>query len=197
MTSHINLTSGNRVIIPYETEQHMLAHPDVNLELIREAFDLIDLDAAKKNLEVCRNLGRVIGVTGKIRTPVIAPADCALFAKRKARPYPSRVVVGMEKEPTSEICVVANRSNRDTKTFILRTAWLGELAPPEPFSLGRFGADAAKEEVSLAYWCSHALIYDDREFMDEPAESSWTIIVQQARTDRDEKRRLKNEAQPA
>jgi hypothetical protein len=79
--------------------------------------------------------------------------------------------------------------------FVLRTAYIGELAPPEPFSFNTILKMKLKPDAVVDYWCKHALIYDPAECETEPYLSDWQEVLMRAVADREERRALRQAAE--
>ncbi|KGM35304.1 hypothetical protein P409_05165 [Inquilinus limosus MP06] len=153
----------------------MAAHPDLTDDLLTEAFGLVDAASAGWKIAATVDLGRIIGVTSKVQTEPVAADVPSLFGYRHGRKYPTRTVLGVEKPATSRVTIVAERVARDC--FVLRTAYLGGGAPPEPTSFRAIRRKRLAWSEVLAYWCRHALVYDPSEFASEPFETTWAGII--------------------
>lgn len=182
MARRIIRPDGYRLAIPSEFDKHIAAHPDITDALLAEAFGMVDATSAGWEISETVDLGRVIGVTSKVQTePVAADAPC-LFGYRHGRRHPSRTVLGVEKPATSRVTIAAERVARDC--FVLRTAYLGDHAPPEPTSFRAIKRKRLSRVEVLAFWCRHALIHDPLEFASEPFESTWASIIGEVEAER-------------
>ncbi|WP_225767917.1 hypothetical protein [Inquilinus sp. Marseille-Q2685] len=180
---HIRRSDGRwRLAVSTDFEQHRAAHPDVTDDLLAEAFERINVATAGREITEAVNLGRPLGVTSKVQTEPATPDASCLFAYRHGRRHPSRTIVGVEKPVTSRITIVAERGFGPC--FVLRTAYLGEYAPPEPTSYRAIRRRGMRRAEALAFWCRHALVYDPVEFASAPFEATWAGIIGQIEADR-------------
>ncbi|MEZ4103970.1 MAG: hypothetical protein R3B60_01655 [Candidatus Paceibacterota bacterium] len=118
-------------------------------------------------------MGRVVGRSGRVKTPLIGIEDKALFAQRIGRDKPSRVIVG-EGEETTKVTILAFPSREEIGVYVLVTSWIGTLAQKEPWD----PMIKTKQEYQrcLQFWCSNALVWNSV-VMSEPFESSWEEIL--------------------
>src|SRR6185312_2747247 len=166
MSSHalrpgkIYRADGAVLYLLHRTVRHMGAHADVTFSLLRAAFERIDLPTNRNGVKVTIDFGRTVGRTAKVFADSIMPHDSTTFAYRRGRRYPSRIVQGIPKPPTSLLTVVAKRDRtKGDSAWELETAYLGSNAPPEPLgSTVVKGPPDIQAEV-LDFWCRHALIY--------------------------------------
>lgn len=93
------------------------------------------------------DFGQTIGKTICVET---GPSDQILFAQRSGRCGHTRFVLNRAAEPCSSIVVILKA--RDYDEYVLITAYIGQLAEPEPW-------DRKATEKSKAFWNSHALIW--------------------------------------
>ena len=165
-------TCGGTIVVPRKAEDHLRAHPEVDL-LLPEAIARVRLprDGAFLSAEV--EMGRIVGRSGCVSTPPISPSDRTLFAQRIGRDKPSRVIVG-EGEKTTKVVVLAFASREEAGTYVLVTSWVGSLASKEPWDPNIRG-DAEYQEC-LHFWCSNALVWDPA-VMSEPFEGTWEEIL--------------------
>ncbi len=178
-----SLTTGNGVIIniPAATRDHMLAHPDVG-DLLEEAAGLLVLNG--EFLAKSVNLGRQVGLSACVPAPRIGLDDPATFVVRVNRPRPSRVLVGAEMVPTSEVSIIARPTEAG---YELITAWIGPLAPREPADFLYTEEGARLEAVpaasvrglleSLDFWSRYALVFDPGVATGEPFTSTWRAVL--------------------
>lgn len=163
----LRASSGHVIVIPEETVEHLKAHPDV-WDVLKEAVGLLVLDGSFCAKDV--DLGRVIGKSGCVPASKISVDEVTTFALRTNRTRPSRVVVA-DKVDTSKVSIIA--APKDESTYTLFTAWIGELAPKEPGD----AASEAEREGSLAFWTSHALVWD-AETCGEIFETTWEQVLE-------------------
>jgi hypothetical protein len=163
---------GGTIVVPHKVEGHLRAHPEVDL-LLPEAIARVRLpqDGAFLSAEV--EMGRVVGRSGCVQTPLIGLTDRTLFAKRIGRDHPSRVIVS-EGKKTTKVVVLAFASREEAGTYVLVTSWVGSLAPKEPWDPNIRG-DAEYQEC-LSFWCSNALVWDPS-VMSEPFKGSWEEVL--------------------
>ncbi len=172
---------GGVVVVPWGTQQHLRAHPDV-LDVLGEAISKIELPTDGEFLKTTVDLGRVIGRSGAVETDPIQYDEQTWFAHRIGRDGPSRVVLDTEGPEVSTVAILAFQA-RDRSTgkiqpgkYILATAWIGSAeAEREPWDKGI--KTERERQAALRYWCSHALVYD-KEVMDKPFQSSWKEILE-------------------
>jgi len=160
----------------------MDAHADVTFNLLRAAFERIDLPSIRNGVKDTIDFGRIVGRTAKVSADAITPNDRTTFAYRHGRRYPSRTVQGIPKPPTSLLTLVAKRDRtKGDSAWDLETAYLGSNAPPEPLgSTVVKGRPDIQAEV-LDFWCRHALVYDPAEFVTTPFLSSWASLCERRR----------------
>ncbi len=175
----IRRTDGAILYLLPRTIRHMDVHGDVTFKLLCNAFEHIDLPAERSGVKATIDFGYIVGSTAKIATEAIKPHDTTIFAYRYGRRYPSRVVLGKPKPPTSLLTLVAKRNRaKGELAWELETAYLGSNAPLEPLS-GTVvkGRPDIQAEV-LNFWCRHALIYNSIEYATAPFQSSWASLCE-------------------
>lgn len=193
MSRRLIRQDGAALVVSSDADLHLAAHPEVTDELLLEAFEAFELSNYNSELRDDVDLGRQLGPTSKVATPPIRWDEKSLFAIRKNRNYPSRIVVGVEKPLSSVMTLIAER--KGGTFFVLRTAYVGELAPPEPFSFNTILKMKLKPDAVVDYWCRHALIYDPVECETEPFLSTWQEVLMRAVADREERRALRQAAE--
>ena len=163
---------GGTIVVPRKAEDHLLAHPEVDL-LLPEAIARVRLpqDGAFLSAEV--EIGRIVGRSGCVQTSPITISDRTLFAQRVGREKPSRVIVG-EGEKTTKVVVLAFASREEAGTYVLVTSWVGSLAPKEPWDQN-INTEREYQEC-VRFWCSNALVWDPA-VMSEPFESTWRDVL--------------------
>ena len=164
---------GGAVVVPPKTEDHLRAHPEV-LAFLAEAIGRVDLPRNGEFLATEVAMGRVVGRSGCVPMWHIGPNDRATFALRVGREKPSRVMVGAEGPETTKVVVLAFAAKEAAGTYVLVTAFVGELAPKEPWDRNIRTEAEAKE--SLDFWVSHALVYDSS-VMGDVFESTWNRVL--------------------
>ena len=158
-----------KLIITKKTEEHLRAHPEIS-GILPEIMNNLTFPEDGSFLRTEVEMGRIIGKSGRVETPQVQKNEKILFAQRIGRNKPSRVVLG-QGEDTSKVSLLAfpDRSGGD---YVLITAWVGTLAPREPWDCQK-----PKElKESIEFWCRNALVYNP-EVMEEPFKSSWEEIL--------------------
>ncbi|KAM3570611.1 hypothetical protein VYU27_007328 [Nannochloropsis oceanica] len=86
---------GKRIYVPDKTLEHMASHPEVDHALFAEVCSKMSLPPVirRKKLPVEVNLERSVGRICIIETKPVLPNERTVFACRKGRVRPSRVVV--------------------------------------------------------------------------------------------------------
>lgn len=142
---------GNVLII---SNQHMGLHQDV-YPLLEEAFSLFipNDDIIQK---VVVQFNRIIGTTTCVKT---TPDDVIVYATRKNRKWPSRLVKNRDPEPSSEMTIVMKRCKGNI--YRLLTAYIGKASEKEVAD--RNIRDHEELSASTAFWSCHALIYVEDE----------------------------------
>lgn len=85
---------------------------------------------------------------------VTTDKDEILYAVRKGRNLKSRFVLNREPEATKKVSVILKKVG---PSYVLVTAYLGELAPPEVGS--PILVSDEEKEWAAEFWATHALIY--------------------------------------
>jgi len=165
---------GGTIVVPPKAQEHLRAHPEVDV-VLGEAIACITLPRRGEFLAIAVEMGRVVGRSGCVPTAPIHPSEPATFALRVGRDKPSRVVVGVEGPEATTVVILAFADKRDARTYVLITAFVGDLAPKEPWDRSMVRGSAEHREA-LAFWCSHALIWSP-DVMGDPFESSWSKIL--------------------
>lgn len=81
--------------------------------------------------------------------------DQIVFAHRLGRRYATRFVLERQPEPTNHVTAILRRDTRRSGIMVLISAYPGERGGPEPWN-----ARPSEMAESLAYWRTHALIWD-------------------------------------
>jgi hypothetical protein len=153
-----------KIIVTQDTLEHMEAHSDALVHL-RECIK--GMIITNKVVQT-HDMGRIIGMTGNTVTDPITIDTPTLFACRKNRPRPSRVVIDVEPMPTSGMTLILRPSKRP-KTHFLISAWPGDPAQPEPTNI--------RKKADLEYWCNHALIWNEEFYKNVPFTSTWREVL--------------------
>ena len=93
------------------------------------------------------DLGRTVGQSTCVRT---GPGDVVVYAQREGRNGHTRFVKNRQAEPCAYVAVILRRL--ETGVYELVTAYIGRLAPREPF-------DPKARQEAFTFWHSHALIW--------------------------------------
>lgn len=164
---------GQMLVTPV-TMEHLQAHPEV-WKLLPEAMCNLYLPTDGSPIDLAMDMGRVIGRSGCVATPRIEPNESTIFARRVARANASRVVVGVQGPEVRTLVIRATRNERGM--YELHTAYVGVLAPPEPWSIRvESESDMARAAESLSFWCTHGLVYNP-DVMGAPFESTWELVL--------------------
>ena len=173
---------GGQIIVPWGTQKHLKAHPDV-LEVLEEAIGKVVLPTDGSFLKTAVDLGRVIGHSGGVGTAPVEFDEQCLFAQRIDRAGPSRVVLDAISPEVSIVSVLAFQA-KDRGTgeiqvgkYILATSWIGGLGMMEPWDPNIEKSGQETFEECLRYWSTHALVYDE-EVMGKPFTSSWKEVLE-------------------
>lgn len=161
---------GGRIVLPPKTKEHLVAHMEVG-GLLEEVAGLLTLprDGSFVAREV--DLGRVVGRTGCVTADPAGFTGQATFANRVGRRKASRVVVGVQGPEVSTVVVLAF-AGQESATYVLITAYVGALAPKEPWD----ASPGTERDESLRFWGENALVYDPA-VMGEPFASTWQEII--------------------
>ena len=144
--------SGVDVYIEKETYDHMQAHPDVDLEVVKEAINKIDdLTADTPFRMASTDMDRYIGEDNCIQ---IQPSFHVQDLYRKNRDGKTPVVVDVWEDKTQHTTLVTTGICLDEGKHTMFTAFYGQLAPKEPWD-SSLSPDAKAE--SEAFWSTHAL----------------------------------------
>jgi hypothetical protein len=138
------LASGQRVIDRYNS--HL--HPQV-LELLPKAFRKIRLTGEQFQV-VQVDFDRIVGETTCV---VTGTGDLIVYAQRPKRFGLSRFVKDRQPQESRSIVVILKKADDVPSTYVLITAFVGVKPEPEPW-------DRNKTEQSVAFWSSHALVWD-------------------------------------
>lgn len=131
-------------------ESHFATHADANPELPALVAEALGQVHSGGFIATAVDLGREVGRS------ICVPADASediVFARRPNRHGLTRFVRGKQPVPTSSVSVVA-RPREDW--YELLTAWVGALAPPEPW-------DRNATAESAEFWSRHALVWGAEE----------------------------------
>lgn len=163
---------GRIIVVTDETREHMKAHPEVE-NILEEVLLNVELPQDKSVYGKEIDMGRVVGKSACVKLKKISLSEKSCFALRINREKASHVILDTEGDSTSKVIVWA-RFDENFNQYILRTAYIGNLAPAEPWDKS-LKTETQKQE-SLDFWCEHALLYQ-KDVMGEPFESTWEEIL--------------------
>jgi len=144
----------------------VIDRPDSHLheglgELLDEALAKVNSEG-KDFIESETDFGREVGKTSLTETNA---KDIIVFAQRPRRAGLTRFVKGREADTCSSVTVVLKKGDRGQypgNYYVLLTAYVGHITPPEPWSerdfIKRPDPDAARKK-SRGFWSNHALVY--------------------------------------
>lgn len=163
---------GRSVRVPASFSRHQAAHP-VDRALLAEAIALVRIPG-RGALVTDVDLGRTVGLSQRVAAPAVGPADEILAARRIGRPFPTRVVVDAEPEPTAHVALVVARDH--LRQPVLVTAYIGRIGCPEPLGRLAAGRPGGLEE-SLSFWSRNALAWLPDVFVEEPFATTWERML--------------------
>jgi hypothetical protein len=164
---------GGTINISQQTQNHLIAHPDV-VEHLHTAICKLRLPVVPKEIAEEIDVGQIIGRLGIKNTAPLQIRESALFSIRANRELPSRIASAAEsREDTSKIVVIARPSLIENQ-YELITAWIGVLAMKEPWDKSIAGPLEFQE--CLSFWSANALVYD-ASCMGPVFESSWQDVL--------------------
>ena len=145
------LGSGEGIVDRYRSHLH-----EEVLQILPEALQMIKSEGRgfiREELE----MGKIVGKTICVAT---GPSDQILYAKRPKRFGHTRLVKGRHSEPTSKVVVILKTADgdEDKGKYVLITAFIGELAEPEPW-------DRNATPNSRNFWNTHALVWGSEEII--------------------------------
>ena len=151
-------------------DSHLDGHNEVS-PILPEA--LLKIRAGGGFVEAQVDLDRIVGETQCVATGV---SDTIIFAQRPRRFGLTRFVNNRQPEPCTTVAVVLKKDVAGH--YVLITAFIGALAPPEPWDRRAFGfkPDPRRAEAeSRAFWSSHALVWGTQEVVlgTETEKSPW------------------------
>jgi hypothetical protein len=178
MTS-FTLPNGCILTISERTQDHLLAHPEITMELLETAISNITTLPDTQDItgidlyDIYGNWG----VSGLVSVP-----EVCLFAFRKGRPVPSPVI-NHPGVPSSILTLVTKPTEKDQ--FKLITAYCADpliIATPEPItgSLDPRTTEGKKlREQYLTFWQHHAFATGCTPIDSTPFESTWEKIIEE------------------
>ena len=158
-------------------DSHFHAEGGLTPELLSIAIGAIDTKgytSIKKQVD----FDYQIGYSTCVET---GPNDDIVFAYRKtengSRDGLTPMVKNREAKPSNSITVVLRKDDDMSGSYTMKTSYIGEISPREPWDPS-IGSERELKE-SKEFWATHSLVYDDSlidwektkafEFMSEPA----------------------------
>lgn len=140
-------------------------HKEVSQNILKEALLKLSPNEVfhKKVIDMKRVIGKKSCVT-------INENDEIIYAIRKGRNGPTPMVKNREPVDCSYLTVVLKRIEENS--YLLISTYIGDVSEPEPWDLNfynpftwekRDNIDEEAYQKSLAFWKTHALIYDENE----------------------------------
>jgi len=163
-----NTADKKIIVVDKEAQNHLSAHPDV-MDLLGEAISKLIIPDSVSRIEKEINFDRVVGISSLVSVPKVEANQKTYFAFRKARKFPSHVVLKKSGESCSTV-TLSIYFNESSKKLTLLTAYIGYICPDEPFYFK--DRTSLQYKGALGFWSEHALIYD-KNIMDEAFESNW------------------------
>lgn len=137
------LGSGQIVVDRYRSHLH-----ESVLDILSEALSRVNLTTEIFAVEQV-DFDRVVGETICVAT---SDADEIVFAQRPRRGGLTRFVKNRQPESCSSVVLILKKTEDIDETFVLITAFIGEVAEPEPW-------DENATEKSVEFWNTHALVW--------------------------------------
>jgi hypothetical protein len=150
--NHIKFGDGNILIVSHH---HMSVHADV-YDLLDEAFSLF-IPTQETIQKTVIKFDRVIGATVCVET---TSDDEIIYATRKGRKWPSRMVKNRMPTPSDELTLVVKRCKNNI--YRLLTAYIGGCSERE---VDDHSIQTQEDKlISISFWSNHALIYHESDF---------------------------------
>lgn len=178
LKSRYRTACGGTLVPRHDATRYFAAHPEV-VGLLDETIGRVRLPAKRAGLNALVDLGRPLGRHGCVEVTDIGLDGIGMFAQRPGRPGLSRVVQidPNAVEMASTVVVVGTPMDHRSEYWLV-TAYVGTEAPPEPWAT----TDPERRAISLAFWRSHALVWN--ETMDEPVPRTWRETIDAVTGDR-------------
>lgn len=169
------LSSGDALVVPDSTLEHLQAHPEVTPEILEVAVSQL-IPPHSQGVSMIDLMDR-FGLWGK--SGLIQVPEVELFAFRKGRIAPSPVIrhPGM---PASKLAIVTKPT--DDGDFLLISCWCtdGSPAKPEPITPAvdpRTEKGLLLRQEYLEFWRAHALALDVAPIEGEPFHATWDEVL--------------------
>lgn len=143
-------------------DSHVATHTSVHA-VLAEALKKIHASERGFIIEEIQ-MGRIIGETICVAT---GPGDQIIFGKRPNRWGLTRFVKNRKSEQSSSVVVILKKAEGND-FFTLITAFVGAMAPPEPWDQRTFSQKPdpkGAEKESKEFWSTHALVYGCEEIL--------------------------------
>jgi hypothetical protein len=158
--------NNHRIIITESGVEHMKAHPIAD-EILHEAFGMMTVARdGKKFWKGTVDMGRSVGLNGRVSATVVDLDQPTLFALRHNRKRPSRCAIAVP-SLTPLITVVLRKGRNPNESFFV-SAWTGDDAPAEPTNI---------HDPNLEFWCNNALIWTKDNFVEAPFTTTWRTVL--------------------
>lgn len=139
------------------TYEHMLAHPDVRMDDVKEAISKTAYKAPFQIQSV--DLGRICGKDSCVSIPDGMKPE---MRTRKGRQGKTPVfLTGVEAEDTTLLTIGICKDDDGKNTIF--TAFYGQLAPKEPSDQRLSDSERSEAE---SFWASHALVVTEDQLAD-------------------------------
>lgn len=149
--------NGIDVYMCESTYNHMIAHPDVQMDDIKEAIEKMVYKAPFQMAQV--DLGRICGKDSCVSIPAGMKPE---MRTRKGRQGKTPVfLTGVEAADTSLLTVGICKDDDGKNTVF--TAFYGQLAPKEPWDQRLSDSERSESEQ---FWASHALVVTTDQLVD-------------------------------
>lgn len=111
---------------------------------------------------------RVIGEKTLVQ---VKGGDNIVYAVRRGRKGHTKFVKNRQPVACSSVCIVLKRTT--TGSYVIITAFIGEVAEPEPW-------DKKATSASLSFWERHALVYGSEEILPESLTEECPWVMKEA-----------------
>lgn len=169
------LANGANLIVPEITIEHLLAHPEVTMELIELSASLLTPPNTQQTsyIDLFDYLGNW-GLCSLVRTN-----SANLFAFRRNRKAPTHVSKESS-NPASKIAMVTKPVEKTHYELITAYCSDGTLSTLEPISLGidpQTELGLRMRNQCIDFWSCHALSLDSTPIDGDSFESTWEEII--------------------
>jgi hypothetical protein len=177
---------NDNVELLYDTLSYQaLRRAGLSDALFTEAWHRADVsvldDPDLREMSLTVDMGRVVGQTVLVQAPQISLTQLTLMATRRHKPFPSRVILADQLPDTQFVTLVGERKG---DSWLLRTAYLGHRAPADIFDFNAIRRTRTSLRQVLGYWSTHAFVYRDDMFRDQPQTDTLLRIISETAKDR-------------